>query len=102
MPLSHRTEPVELRRALDTVSLALFAYLTAVVTTVVVVGAQRWSPSPWVLGAATSLAVWFGSRAFPRWAARVAQRFAVRGVPMELGSLAPDRAVAAPTRARRR
>ena len=102
MHLSHRTEPVELRRALDTVSLALFAYLTVVVTAVVFVGAQRWSPSPWVLGAATSVAVWFGSRAFPRWAARVARRFSEAGERLELGPLAPDRPVPAATRARRR
>jgi hypothetical protein len=86
-----RTEPVELRRALDTVSLALFAYLTAVVTAVVVVGSQSWSPSPWVLGVSSSLAVWFGSRAFPRWAARVARRHSEAGDRTELGSLSPSR-----------
>jgi hypothetical protein len=102
VPLPHRTEPVELRRALDTVSLALFAYLTVVVTAVVVVGGQPWSPSPWMLGAATSLAVWFGSRAFPRWAARIARRFTETGERAELGSLAPDRPVPAAMRARRR
>ena len=89
--LPPRTEPVELRRALDTVSLALFAYLTAVVTAVVVVGGQSWSPSPWVLGVGSSLAVWFGSRAFPRWAARVARRHSERGGRSELGSASPSR-----------
>jgi hypothetical protein len=91
VPLPRRTEPVELRRALDTVSLGLFAYLTVVVTTVVVVGGQPWRPSAWILGAASSLAVWFGSRAFPRWAARVTRRYSEAGDRTELGSLTPGR-----------
>jgi hypothetical protein len=87
---SSHTEPVELRRALDTVSLGLFAYLTVVVTAVVVVGGQPWSPSPWVLGAASSAAVWFGSRAFPRWAARIARRHGEVGSRGELSALSPQ------------
>jgi hypothetical protein len=90
VPFSSRTEPVELRRALDTVSLGLFAYLTAVVTIVVIVGGQPWSPSPWVLGGASSAAVWFGSRAFPRWAVRVARRYGEAEDRTELGALSPQ------------
>ena len=89
MHFPSRTEPVELRRALDTVSLGLFAYLTLVVTAVVIVGGQSWSPSPWVLGGASSAAVWFGSRAFPRWAVRVARRYGDAGDGTELGALSP-------------
>jgi hypothetical protein len=96
--LPSRTEPVELRRQLDTVSLGLFAYLTAVVTAVVLVGGQPWSPSPWVLGAASSGAVWFGSRVFPRWAVRIALRHGWAEDRTELGALSPRR-VAGPERA---
>ena len=67
-------QPIHLRRALDAISLALFTYLAAVVSILAAVAGHEWSPPPFVLGAAASVAVGAGAWVFPRWAARVARR----------------------------
>lgn len=70
--MNHDRDRSASRRALDAVCLALFAYLALVTTGVALAASAPWRPSPYLLGALTSLMVAIGAWTFPRLAVRVA------------------------------